>query len=605
MGEKLLKLLRDEQVITGEQYQQALQKCETFGESAERVLERMGILSEEQLLEFLGEKFRLPVVDWESYVPDQRLLDLISEQAAVKYTIFPFQMEQGKRQGKITLAVANPSNVAAVDDIAFMTGCTIKTCISSARAIRDAIRTYYSGTETSSETDEGRADMETRPAGQEFSPSGSGELDALLAELSQEAENVEKGAVEELSASDREHPSIRFLLDVLNKTVHHGVSEIRIEPYGQQERRVRLRRYGVLQEYTNIPSQLGEGLVSRLHKILQQRGRTEPPENWQKTAGRFSTILSEGTALDLTPHFYPTPFGESLFLKIRRNVEVMAFHELGFSEKSLKTLNRVLAKPQGLLLLMSPPGQGKTMTFHALLNKLSQGGNRVLSLEDVVKKTVPGMIQIPYSPETSFQAWCSILSYHAPHVLGVGQAERPMMKRLAFEFASSAFVLTSLTAKSFEDGLCLFISVLLDELGQQPSTETLSYLLDSLGGVIVQRLVRTICPNCKERQTLSRQDDEWLRQLAGTQAENEEIVAYAGKGCSECMETGYTGQTGVFEVIKIDNVLKNLLLQHYPLCVAPVRRFYAEMSPETFRHQAFQLIREGTTSLAEIRRMAS
>ncbi|PIE35653.1 hypothetical protein CSA56_03395 [candidate division KSB3 bacterium] len=605
MKEKLFKLLHDEQVITEEQYQQALQRSETFGESAEQVLGRMGILSEEQLLEFLGRKFRMPLADWNDYIPDQRALNLISEDVALKYVVFPLFIEQGKRQGKMTLAIANPSNVSVADDIAFMTGCTIKTCIASARAIREAIHLYYPGKVRSPEEAGAQAETGKRAPNQDFTRSGSGEINALLSNILQEVEGEAEEQIEGISGADREHPSIRFLLELLQKTAKYGVTEIHIDPYGHQEYRIRLRRHGSLHEHTRIPAQLGEGLATRLQKILQQADRNV----LQKTEstgrhGRFSTILNGANSLDIAANFYPTPFGKKIYLRLQKDAELRTFQHLGMPEKSLKTLNRSLAKPQGILLLVSPPGEGKTTTFYALLRKLAQAGNHVLALEEVDERSVPDIPQIPYSPETSFQEWCSTISYYAPHVLGLGAVEKPSMKRLAFEFASSSLVIVTLTAKSLGDGVCSFISSLFDELDMCCSTEALSYLLDSMNGIVVQRLARTICPNCREQHALSESDHEWLQQFAGVKAEDGDAVSSAGKGCAECMETGYNGQIALFEVLKIDKVLKNLLLQHYPSCVSPVRNFYTEMSPETFKHQLLQLFRNRVTSLAEIRRMA-
>jgi type IV pilus assembly protein PilB len=544
----------------------------------------------------------MPIVNWDAYRPNQELLDLIPEDVATKYTVFPYSIEQGKRQSKITLAVANPSNVFAIDDISFMTGCIIKTEISSARAIRQAIYAHYKGKEAVPGMPVVRTQQEQPSLKEEGAPSGIAEFDSLLVELAETTELAEE-EVDVLSGLDREHPSTKFLFDLLDIAVDRGFSEIHIEPYGQ-EQRVRFSLHGLLHKHTLIPEQVGREIALRLHRIVQRADTSTLPKKEQAPwTGSFSTSHIRGKFLTVIVNFYPTLFGEKVLLKIKDDSSPQDVDDLGIDERSLKTLNRVLTKPHGLLLLVSPPKHGKSTTLYAILRKFCQSDRNIVSLEHPVESMIPGVNQIPFNPQMSYQDWCSLFSFSAPDLIALEKVESPLMVQLAFELASSSLVLASLTAPDFADGLCTFLSVLLSVLGKQPQGG-FPLILDSINGIASQRLVRTICPYCKKEVSLSEQDVEFLRWLNVTDNDFGEFSVYSGKGCQECMETGYGGQTGLFEIVKLDKGLKQFLFQNQPIFSFQVRQFFTEMSTEDpIKQQAFRMIRNGLTSPAEIRRV--
>ncbi|GAK60252.1 type IV pilus assembly protein PilB [Candidatus Vecturithrix granuli] len=603
--DKLLKLLCDEHVITEEQYQRVLKECENSAKSFDTILEQSGFLREEALLDFLGEKFHLSVVNWDTYQPDPDLLALIPEHIASKYTIFPYAIERGRRQNKITLAIANPLNLSAIEsDISFMTGSIVKTEIASTRAILDAIRTYYGTSETAPRVPDVQARQEKRVILSKVMPSGFAEFDALLPELLDAADlEAEEDVLAEL---DHEHPSTKFLIELLGIAVDRGFSEIHIDPYGQ-EQRIRFRLHGVLHEHASIPEQIGRGILQRLRRMSQRAelspitttGMKNKQGSW---SGSFSTTYIQGKFL--TVHFttYPSISGEKVLLKIKNGVFPENIDTLGFDENSSKVLERILSKPQGLLLLVSPPNHGKTTTLRTILRQFVQPEKVAISVEPMVEVILPHVIQIPYDPQTAYQDWYAILSYHAPDFLALNNLEHPLLEQLALEFASSAIVLASFTAHDSADGLCTFLTRLGDIFDKQ-AQKGLLLALDSLGGIVSQRLIRTICPHCKEKVALSNSDQEFLHQFTTTGGEFDYRAAYVGKGCSECLETGYSGQTGLFEIMKLDKSLKQFLLQSQPLSSFQVRSFLAEMSIDTMKSQAFQKIQQGVTSVAEIRRV--
>ena len=601
MEDKLLKLLYDEHIITNEQHQQVIEKCKKSDLSYDVILEQLGILNEEQLLEFLSEKFRMSVINWELYQPEQELLELIPEQVATKYTVFPFSLERGKRQNKITLAVADPSNVvAASNDISFMTGCIVKIEISSPRAIRKAIQTYYKKQKNVSEVPGGPIQQEERLPSQEFVPCGVAEFDSLLPELLRSTELEEEP--DALSGLDRDHPSTKFLFELLDTAVERGFSEIHIEPYGQ-EQRVRFSLHGFLHKHTLIPEQIGRGIALNLHRIAHRIDSSVLPKREQDFwTGSFYTTHIQGKPLTVVVHFYPTPFGEKVLLKIKNGASSLHLDNLGIGEQALRTLDRILTKPQGLLLVISPPRHGKSTTLYAILRKFCRSEKNGASLEQRIKSLIPEIVQIPFQPQMSYQDWHSLISFSTPDLIALEHSDNPVLGQLAFDLASSALVLASLTASDFADGLCTFLADSLSGLEKQYQ-EGLPFLLDAINGAVSQRLIRTICPHCKEEVPLSEQDIELLHWLSPRERDPHSISVYSGKGCHECSETGFSGQTGLFEIVKLDKGLKQFLLQSYPLSSFQVREFWTEMSGGAIKQQAFQKICDGTTSLAEIRRV--
>jgi type IV pilus assembly protein PilB len=614
MEEKLLKLLYDEQVITQKQYQQVIQECEQSSASPEIVLEQLGILSEETLVEFLSKKFRMPIIDWNAYMFDRELLQFVPESIAVKYTVFPYALERAKRGGKMTLAVADPSDVSAIDDIAFRTGCTIRPAVSSARAIRQAIQKYYREQMAvlgvpGAETQPDRLRTDRFRYKEKFVLTGIEEFDSLLGKLSSSGELAEEEG-DVLSTLDQENPATKFLRDLLNTAVERGISEIQIDPYGQ-EQRVRFRVHGVLHQHTVISDQVGRGIATRLHRIAHRPGSSISPEKEQTPwTGSFSTSQIKGKLLTVSVSFYPTPYGEKVLFKIANMSSPMSLEHLGIGEKSLKILNRVLTKPEGLLLVVSSPGQGKTTTLHAIIQQVARAEMTISMVEDPVETLMPGISHLAVTPQMSCQDRYSLLSYSTPDLIVVENIDTPLMAQLAFELASSTLVLAAFTAFDLADGLGTFLLLIRAALWQAQDTtmrkqrqEIDSLVLDLLNGMVSQRLVRTICPHCKEQMPISGQDAEFIRWLTAEVKSSDDFLMYTGKGCRECLGTGYNGQTGIFEVLKPDKYLKQFLLQDQPISSFQLRRILAGMPIDTLKQQGFQKLREGITSLEEIRRI--
>jgi type IV pilus assembly protein PilB len=622
MEEKLLKFLCDERVITQEQYQQVLQESQKSDGSPTAILEQLGILREDKLVAFLSKKFRMPVIDWNTYTFDRELLQSVPESIAVKYTVFPYAFEHAKRGGKLTLAIANPSDVSATDDIAFRTGYTIKPALSSVRAIRQAIQKYYreqlaaemvSVAETPTErvrTDRVRTERfrtERIRLQEKLTPTGIEEFDALLPRLSSSGEFAEEEA-DVFTMLDQDNPATKWLRDILTTAVERGISEIHIEP-GGQEQRVRFRVHGALHQQATIPDQVGRGIVARLRKMAYRSNMaTSPEQEHAPWVGSFSTSQIKGKLFTVFVSFYPTPYGETVLLKIANLTSPRSLDNLGIGDKALKMLTRVLTKSEGLLVVVSPSAQGKTTTLHAIMHQLNRAEMTMAIVDHAVETLLPGISHLTVNPQMGYQDWYALLSYSVPDVLVVENIEQIPLAQLAFEFASGTLVLASLTAHDLADGLCTWLALIRSAIQaqdmptekQRQASEALA--LDFLNGMVAQRLVKTLCPHCKEQRTVTGQDVEFMQALAAEGDGAADVPVYTSKGCRECSGTGYNGQTGLFEVLKPDKYLKQFLLQDHPISSSRLRKILSDMSIDTLKQQGFQKLQEGVTSLEEIRR---
>ena len=595
MEDKLLKLLYEDQVITPEQYQQILKETQHSALRSETIMQQMGILDEDQIVEFLSTKFRMPIINWETYTVDEDLLQLVPESLAVKYTVFPYEIERAKRGGKITLAVADPTDVSAVDDISFRTGCTVKTVVASARAIHQAIQIYYGG-QGMTRFPEG---AQTSLGPERFPATRIEAFDTILTNLFRLGEFPEEEA-DVLSNLNQEHPSAKFLIDLLDTAIERGISEIHLEPR-DQEYQVRSRLRGVLQPYSTIPEQVGRGIATRLHRLIQ---RVEIVPLAKKEAppwiGSFHTSHMRGELATILVSFYPTRYGEKILLKLTTLSSLRSLDHLGFHDPSLKILNRMLAKSEGLLLLMSPPGHGKTTTLYSILQHCKQSAMQIFTVECPVELMLPEITQISGLMPMAYNKWYSLLAYNAPDLIAFGNIDSELMTRLTFEFASSTQVLGSCTAYQVPDGLWALTASLSASL-DRPASQIMPVLFDSINGVISQRLIRTLCPNCKEEISVSERDSALMQWLTADE-ETDHIPVYQAKGCQDCVNTGYSGQTGIFELVRFDKQVKQFLLQQPSVSSSQWQRFLTEMSIQTLKHQGLQKVRSGVTSLEEIRR---
>jgi len=579
MEDVLLKLLLDEKVITIEQYRQVEAACEQSGDSMDVVLERNEILREADFLNALSRKFRLPVVKWEAFAPKEEMFQKITEEVAIKYTVFPVAYEQGKRQGKLTLAVAYPSTLATLDEIAFATGCTIRPEIASVRAIREAIATHYN--------------MQAVPTAQPKTKrtsriiaieTGSQALNAAFSDAIGSAAFSEEEA-DALASLDRDHPATKFLVEMLNTAIDKGVSAIYFHP-SRQQYQIRMNINGMSINQTEIPGALGQGIAQRLRKVARPIGS---PKKDQPFSEGLCTVRLREQAMNFLLSFYPTPFGESVAVEFSLLSKSQESDAIELDDAMIKGLQRALARPFGLLLIAAPQPRCASV-IPTVARKCFPPDTPMLALASPDALLLPNAPQLSRYAAMSYREWCSAIAFAAPQVLAFDTADAPLMAQLAYEFASSASVLAPMTAADATDALLGFVTTVAAEC-RQDIRDILPSLLDVLNGIFVKVSVPMLCPACRKEQSLS---DEDLKVFGS---------ASFCEGCQECMNSGVAGQIHLFELLKIDKAFKQTLLEQQGQLGKYLRRLCAEFLGDGLKQQAITLVRDGKISLAEFRRV--
>jgi type II secretory ATPase GspE/PulE/Tfp pilus assembly ATPase PilB-like protein len=343
-------------------------------------------------------------------------------------------------------------------------------------------------------------------------------------------------------------------------------------------------------------------LMQRAESGALQRAETGSANKRETISwvGAFHTDRIRKSSFTVVASFYPTLYGEKILLKLTTLKSVRSLDQLGMTAEDSKLMQRLLARTEGLLLIMGPPDHGKTTTLYSLLKHYEQAGTNVLMIESPIELVMPGVNQVSGHIGCSYHAWQSFVRYTHPDVLAISDLETDLMLRLAFECAPTTQVLASYTAGNALAGF----RTLAESMNAAFSFHLPSFLpilLELLNGMIVQRLVRTLCPNCKEEIPEDERNHTVLQHLGIAV----DAPLYHAKGCQECMETGYQGQIGMFEIVRCEKHIIEALQQHPPISSEHWNRLIAELSVHTLQQQGAQFVREGISSPQEVWRTLS
>ena len=487
----------------------------------------------------------IPYVELDSYLIDEKLIELVPEKLARRYQLIPIFMIDNT----LTVAMTDPQNIFAADDIRLKTGCEIEPVVSNEIQINRAIDRYYGVKGTIKEIIEGVPD-----------------------------ENVE-------FLEAKEAPAVRFLNLIITKSVRDGASDIHFEP-DQSSMRTRYRIDGVLHEVSSIPKNMQSAIISRL-KVLGEMdiGESRVPQD-----GRFH-FTAEGKEIELRVSSFPTIYGESVVLRILdQSSSLIGLDELGFSKEIMKSYESLIKSPHGIILVTGPTGSGKTTTLYASLNSINSTKKSIVTIEDPVEYRLNLIRQAQLNPKaglTFANAMRSVLRQD-PDVIMVGEIRDLETAQTATGAALTGhLVFSTLHTNDASEGLTRLI-----DIGVKP------YLASSsVVGVLAQRLVRTICPKCKESYEPETKIVKALT-LAGT----ENIVLYRGKGCKNCWQTGYRGRIALFELLVVDEPVRDLIAQGAPANM--IRKMARKtQGMKTLFEDGVQKAMKGITTLEEVMRL--
>jgi type II secretion system protein E len=553
LGQSLGDLLADSGLLTADQLQQALRECERSGDRLPVVVVRLGFAGEEQVLRYLGERLGLQYVhDLERLLNPEVLLKVPSE-FALRHQVLPLQQDDGT----LVVATADPLNVSALDDLRLLVSCDIRPVLAPAAEISEAIEQFY---------------MER--------------MFRDMAEL-----QVEEPAIDDLAVSDLEKmASEALVIKLVNLVLHQGIqdraSDIHIEPY-ETYTRIRYRVDGVLREASSPPRRLHAAIVSRV-KILADLNIAERrlPQD-----GRIRLRFS-GRQIDMRVSTVPTLFGEGVVIRLLdKSAGLRELEDLGMPADVLAQYAAIIRRPHGIILVTGPTGSGKTTTLYAALSRIISPERKVITIEDPVEYQLPGANQINVRPGIglTFAAGLRHIVRQDPDVIMVGEIRDRETADIAIHAALTGHVVFSTLHTNDSAGA---LTRLLD-MGIEPYLAASSVI-----AVLAQRLVRLVCPHCKQAVEL---DAEALAELGVEPDLRGGFSACRGTGCDRCRGAGYLGRTGVFELLAINEEARSLVLGKASASQIKQRAVAAGM--RTLLADAREKVRQGRATVEEVLRV--
>ena len=537
-------------IISQEQLEDALFEQKKSGRRLGQVLRQLGYVSEETMIEFLGKQLNIPSIDLEQVVPDKQVVNLIPEAIARRHRAIPVS----KAGNVLTLAMSDPLDVFAIDDVAGITGCEISAVVSTERSVLKAIDKYYWIQETAPDAD---ADVT-------YSTDHSEQL-------------IDNANMADGSA-------VKLVNMIIRQAVNDRASDIHIEP-DERQLRIRNRVDGILHEVMTALMSMHAEVVSRL-KIMAD---LDIAEKRAPQDGRFS-VDTGNEKIDIRISTIPTIFGEKIVLRLLEKKAIMVGEEkLGFDERDLPRFRRMINSPYGMILVAGPTGSGKTTTLYTALNIISDVEKNVVTIEDPVEYKLPLTNQIQVNPKAgvTFASGLRSILRQDPDVIMVGEIRDKETADIAVHAALSGhLVFSTIHTNDAPSTAARFI-----EMGIEPFLASTAIL-----GIIAQRLVRLLCEHCKEAYAPA---SELLDELGLTHSPN--LLFYKPHGCIECKGTGYKGREAIFEILEVDEEIKNLIVAKAP--AARIRDAALQKGFRTLREAGLAKIVQGKTSVEAVLRV--
>ncbi len=621
MSAKLGEILVRENLITPDQLRETLEYQRANGGRLGSNLVRLGYVSDDVVTAVLSRQYGVPSINLDLFQIDSDVIKLISEDVAMKYSVLPIS----KVGATLTLAMADPTNVFAMDDIKFMTGLNVEPVIASETSIQLAIAKYYSG---SSEIDifDAAFAVEVERNGVTGNGNGNGnghgpiggsrngvpkhgakvavaderitsaDLDVSLdrfefnANDSDELEIVEENDEIDLAALARaseDAPVVRLVNVLLVDSLRRGASDIHVEPY-EKDFRIRFRIDGVLYDVMHPPMKIRDPLISRL-KIMSKLDISEkrlPQDGRIKIKVKVDNRSRE---LDFRVSTLPTLFGEKVVLRLLDKDKLMLdMTKLGFEQESLDKFKRAIANPYGMVLVTGPTGSGKTNTLYSALQSLNTPETNIMTAEDPVEFNLQGINQVQMKEQIGLNFAAALRSFlrQDPNIVLVGEIRDFETAEIAIKAALTGhLVLSTLHTNDAPSTISRLVN-----MGIEPFL-----VATSVNIIQAQRLIRRICSNCKEEAHMP---VEGLIEVGFSKEEAADLKIYKGRGCSTCNNTGFKGRVGLYEVMEITDELRELII--IGASAMELRRKAIELGMITLRESGLYKIREGITTIEEV-----
>ncbi len=570
LGQLLLKA----KLITEEQLNEALRLQRLEGKRLGSVLLKLGYINEESLITFLSRQYNAPAINLSDHKIDTTSLKLIPYETAKKYQLIPIS----KDGAGLRIAIADPSNSLAIDDVRFLSGMKVLVHVAAESAIMEAIEKYYP-----------KKEAKVTIIGRKGSGKDIMEIEDLNKVIGSALEDIT--VIEEKEDKD-EHkevdaPIVKLVNGILMNAIRSRASDIHIEP-SEDILRVRYRIDGVLQSVLKIPVKMKNAITSRI-KIMSHLDISERrlPQD-----GRIKLKFGDDREIDFRVSTLPTLFGEKIVMRLldKSNLQ-LELSKLGFDEQQLMDFYDAIEKPYGMILVTGPTGSGKTTTLYSALSHLNKPGVNIMTAEDPVEYNFFGINQVHIREDIglTFAAALRAFLRQDPDIILVGEIRDFETAEIAIKAALTGhLVLSTLHTNDAPSTIARLIN-----MGIEPIMVSSSVIL-----IVAQRLARKICENCKEEEHLS----ETILIKAGFSPDvAKDVKCYIGKGCPECNNTGYKGRIAIHEIMPIKDELKEMILQGAP--AADIKKEAVRLGMSTLRQSGLKKVMNGITTVEEILRV--
>lgn len=552
-SKSLTNLLIEGGLVTQEQLLEALAKKEDTGKSLARTLVEMGIVSEVKLTQVLAQHLGLEFVDLGSYRVDITAVALLDEKVASRHLALPI----GYEDGTLIVAMADPTNIFALDDIKMYAGQQIKPVVATKGDIQDAIRTYYRDTD-----DNVVEDFETD------------ELD-------------ESELTDAIGQAVGDAPIVKFINFVISEAVTTGASDIHFDPQ-KKEIIIRYRVDGVLRDAKSLPIRSMPALTSRV-KIMSDLNIAEKriPQD-----GHYDRVV-QGKPIDFRVAVLPTVFGEKIVLRILDKSSILLrLSDLGYSGDALAIYQEAFRKPNGAILVTGPTGSGKSTTLYATLNVLNDETKNITTVEDPVEYRLPGINQIQINPKAGLNFSMALRSIlrTSPDIIMVGEIRDLETAQIAIESALTGHLVFSTLHTNDAPGAITRLT----EMGIEPFLTASGIVC-----VLAQRLGRKLC-TCKQEYE---PEEELLERLKFPHKPGEKVTVYRPNpnGCERCGGIGYKGRIALVEIMTMTQEIEHLTIEE--ASTAAIKKVALDQGMKTMRMDGWEKVLEGTTSIEEVLRV--
>ena len=599
MAAKLGQLLISANIISEEQLREAITLQRKEGGRLGANLIKLGYLNEEKLVAFLSRQFNVPAITLSEYKIDTSVLKLIPYEIARKYLIMPV----ARVGATLTIAMADPTNVFAIDDVKFMTGYNVEVVVSGETSILNTISQHYKGkTDTLVATKKTTSKQSIKakdytlsdgelPEDELTSTIEEGlmvdvdEFDKVVGEALDDVEVVEE--TDEDVVKEVERPIVKLVNGILINAIKEKASDVHIEPY-ETSLRVRQRVDGVMYTVMNLPIKIKNAVTSRV-KIM---ANLDIAERRLPQDGRIKLKLGKKREIDFRVSTVPCLFGERTVLRLLDNSNLQVdLTKLGFEDESLKQYMDALEKPYGMMLVTGPTGSGKTTTLYSGLHYLNKVGVNISTAEDPVEYNFLGINQVQVKEDIGLTFAAALRSFlrQDPDIIMVGEIRDFETAEIAVKAALTGhLVLSTLHTNDAPSTISRLLN-----MGIEPFLVAASVIL-----IASQRLARLICTECKEEVKVP---VPALVDLGFSEEEAQTIQCYKGKGCSACNNSGYKGRIGLYEVMPLYEELKEMILEG--ASADELKKTALRLGMKTLRMSGLAKIKKGLTTIDEIVRV--